>query len=65
MQNNIAAELFDIADRNIIDTVNLKLIELKTPFESLKSEHLRFKQYEKYCGFGMPEAYEIGINITF
>ena len=65
LKKNITTELVDTADPTIINSVNLTLDEFKNPFEFLNTEHLRFKNYEKYCGFSFPEAYFIGNDITF
>lgn len=65
LRKKLAAELDDVSDNNIIDRVNLVMEENKNPLKPLSTEHLRFKHYEKSCGFVHPESYEIGTETIF
>ncbi|OXU17211.1 hypothetical protein TSAR_007607 [Trichomalopsis sarcophagae] len=65
LQKKIAIEFYEVPDSSIIDRVNLVMEENKNPLKPLSIEHLRFKHYERSCGFVNPESYEIGTELIF
>ena len=50
-------------DKTTCNKISLILNENKNPFENFSSEQLRFKMLKEYCGFQIPEKFDLGYEM--